>query len=121
MAKGVFGPSFADSDNTDQLQFQKRDMENKREKIKGKGKHKMNTGESLSKYSACGLLRHTLPNYLYVFPEKAKEKFHAHEDRQKEVNKKLKEDDQLRKKVDKLRSKKKKEEEANSSGKNNQD
>ena len=121
VGKGAFGPSFADSDDTDQPQSKKGDTENEREKTKGKGKRKMSTGESSAKCSACGLLGHTLPNCLYVFPEKAKGKFHAREDRQKEVNKKLEEDDQLRKEVDRLRGKKKKEEEANSSGKNNQD
>jgi len=121
VAKGAFGPSFADSDDTDQLQSKNGDTETEREKTKGKGKRKLTMGESSAKCAACGLLGHTLPNCLYVFPEKARGKFHAREDRQEEVNKKLEEDDQLRKEVDKLRGKKQKEGETNSSRRKDQD
>ena len=120
VAKGAFGPSFADSDDTDQLQSKNGDTETEREKTKGKGKRKLTTGESSAKCAACGLLGHTLPNCLYVFPEKARGKFHAREDQQEEVNKKLEEDDQLRKEVDRLRGKKQKEGETNSSRRKDQ-
>ena len=68
MAKGAFGPSFADSDDTEQPK------EDEQEKTKGKGKskRKMTTGESSAKCPACGLHGHTLENCLYVFPERAK-------------------------------------------------
>jgi hypothetical protein len=111
VARGAFGPSFADSDDTDQPKSKKGDTEDEGEKPKGKSKRKMTTGESSAKCPACGLPGHTLPNCLYVFPEKAKRKFRAREDRQDEVNKKLEEDDQLRKEVDRLRGKKQKERE----------
>jgi len=120
VAKGAFGPSFADSDDTDQLQSKNGDTETEREKTKGKGKRKLTTGESSAKCATCGLLGHTLPNCLYVFLEKARGKFHAREDRQEEVNKKLEEDDQLRKEVDRLRGKKQKEGETNSSRRKDQ-
>jgi hypothetical protein len=105
VAKGAFGPSFADLDDNDQS----KDTEEEREKAKGKSKRKMTTGESSAKCPACGLQGHTLANCLYVFPEKAKRKFYPREDRQEEVNKKLKEDDQLRKEVDRLKGKRQKE------------
>jgi hypothetical protein len=119
VAKGAFGPSFAESENTDQPKTQ----EDEQEKIKGKGKgkRKTTTEESSAKCPACGLQGHTLPNCLYVFPEKANGRFHGREDRQEEVNKKLEEDDQLRKEVDRLRGKKRKKGEANESGRNDQD
>ncbi len=105
MAKGAFGPSFADLDDNDQS----KDTEEEREKAKGKSKRKMTTGESSAKCPACGLQGHTLANCFYVFPEKAKGKFHARQDRQEEVNKKLEENDQLRKEVDRLKGKRQKE------------
>jgi hypothetical protein len=108
VAKGAFGPSFANSDDTEQPK------EDEQEKKKGKSKRKMTTGESSAKCLACELSGHTLPNCLYVFPEKAKGRFRGREDRQQEVNKRLEEDDQLRKEVDRLRGKKQKEGEANS-------
>ena len=108
VAKGAFGPSFAESDDTDQPKSKEDEQ-----KTKGKSKRKMTTGESSAKCPACGLQGHTLENCLYVFPEKARRKFYPCEDRQEEVNKKLQEDDQLRKEVDRLRGKKPKEGEAN--------
>jgi hypothetical protein len=112
VAKGAFGPSFAESEDTDQSKTQ----EDKQEKTKGKGKGKRKTTieESSAKCPACGIQGHTLPNCLYVFPEKANGKFRGREDRQDEVNKKLEEDDQLQKEVDRLRGKKRKKGEANS-------
>ena len=95
VAKGAFGPSFADSDDTEQP---KEDEQEK--KRKGKSKRKMTTGESSAKCPACGLQGHTLANCLYVFPEKAKGKFSGRKDRQEEVNKRLEEDDQLQKEVE---------------------
>ena len=95
MAKGAFGPSFADSDDTDQLQSKNGNIETEREKMKRKDKRKLTMGELSAKCAACGLLGHTLPNYLYVFLEKARGKFHAREDQQEEVYKKLEENDQL--------------------------
>src|SRR5271170_5162363 len=67
VAKGAFGPSFADLDNT------KQPKEDKQEKTKGKGKgkRKMTTEESLAKCPAYGIQGHALPNCLYVFPKKA--------------------------------------------------
>jgi len=119
VAKGTFSPSFAESEDTDQPKTQ----EDEQEKIKGKGKgkRKTTTEESSAKCPACGLQGHTLPNCLYVFLEKANGRFHGREDRQEEVNKKLEEDDQLRKEVDRLRGKKRKKGEANESGRNDQD
>jgi hypothetical protein len=73
----------------------------------------MTVGESLAKCPAYGLQGHTLPNCLYVFLEKAKGRFRVWEDRQEEVNRKLEEDDQLQKEVDRLKGKKWKEGEAN--------
>ena len=110
VAKGAFGPSFADSDETEQPK------EDEQEKTKGKGKskRKLTTGESSAKCPACGLPRHTLPNCLYVFPEKAKGIFRGRKDRQEEVDKKLQEDDKLQKEVERLRGKKQKEVEATS-------
>jgi hypothetical protein len=110
VAKGAFGPSFADSDDTDQPRCKKEDTEDEQEKRKGRGKRKMTTGEPTAKCPACGLQGHTLPNCLYVFPEKAKGRFHAREDRQEEVNKKLQVDDQLQNEVDRLRGKKQRKE-----------
>src|SRR5271165_6643801 len=105
VAKGAFGPSFADSDDTEQPKEDEQET-----KGRGKGKRKMTTGESSAKCPACGIQGHTLPNCLYVFPEKAKRgEFHARKGRQKEVNRKLEEDDQLRKEVDRLKGKKPKE------------
>jgi len=69
VAKGAFGPSFADSDDTEQPK------EDEQEKKKGKSKRKMTTRESSAKCSACRLQGHTLPNCLYVFPEKSRRKF----------------------------------------------
>ena len=106
VAKGAFGPSFADSDDTEQP---KEDEQEKR----GRGKRKMTTGESSAKCPACGFQGHTLPNCLYVFLEKAKGTFRGRKDRQKEVNKKLEEDYQLQKEVDRLKGKKLKEGRAN--------
>ena len=117
VAKGAFGPSFAELDDTDQPKPQ----EDKQEKTKGKGKRKMTTGESSAKCPACGLQGHTLPNCLYVFPEKAKGRFRAREDRQEEVNKKLEEDDNLQKEVDRLKGKRQKEGEKDTSGRDSQD
>jgi hypothetical protein len=110
VAKGAFGPSFADSDETEQPK------EDEQEKTKGKGKskRKLTTGESSAKCPACGLPGHTLPNCLYVFPEKAKGIFRGRKDRQEEVDKKLQEDDKLQKEVERLRGKKQKEVEATS-------
>jgi hypothetical protein len=48
-----------------------------------------------------------------VFPEKANGTFRGRRGRQEEVNKRLEEDDQLRKEVDRLKGKKQKEQEAN--------
>jgi hypothetical protein len=107
VAKGAFGPSFADLDDTEQPK------EDEQEKRKGKGKRKMTTGESSAKCPACGIQGHTLPNCLYVFPEKANGTFRGRRGRQEEVNKRLEEDDQLRKEVDRLKGKKQKEQEAN--------
>src|SRR5271167_1367578 len=67
VAKGAFGPSFANSDNTEQLKEDKQET-----KGRGKGKQKMTIGESSAKCPACGIQGHTLPNCLYVFSEKAK-------------------------------------------------
>jgi hypothetical protein len=110
VAKGAFGPSFAESDDTNQPQS-KGDTED--EKGKKKSKRKLTTGESSAKCPACGFQGHTLPNCLYVFPEKAKRKFRGRKERQEEVNKKLEEDDQLRKEVDRLKGKRQKQGEAN--------
>jgi hypothetical protein len=107
VAKGAFGPSFADLDDTEQPK------EDEQEKKRGRSKRKMTTGESSAKCPACGFQGHTLPNCLYVFPEKAKGTFRGRKDRQEEVNKKLEEDDQLRKEVDRIKGKKQKEGEAN--------
>lgn len=120
VAKGAFGPSFADSEDTDQPQS-KGDMEEEQGKKKGKGKRKMTTGESSAKCSACELQGHTLPSCLYVFPEKAKGKFRGREDRQQEVNKRLENDENLRKEVERLKGKKQKEGEAITPGRNDQD
>ena len=114
VARGAFGPSFAESDDTEQPK------EDEQEKKKGKGKRKITTGESSEICPACGIPGHTLPNCLYVFPEKANRRFWAREDWQEEVNKKLEEDDQLRKEVDRIKGKKQKKGEANS-GRKDQD
>jgi hypothetical protein len=114
VAKGAFGPSFAESDDTEQPK------EDEQEKKKGKSKRKMTTGESSAKCPACGLQGHTLENCLYVFPERTKRKFNPRTDRQEEVNKKLQEDNQLQKEVNRLRGKKQKEGEA-TSGRTDQD
>jgi hypothetical protein len=119
IVKEAFDPSFAESEDTDQPQSKEDEQEQR--KTKRKAKRKMITGESTANCSACGLPGHTLPNCLYVFPEKAKGKFHGREDRQEEVNKKLEEDDQLRKEVDRLKGKKQKGGETNTSERNNQD
>jgi hypothetical protein len=76
VAKGAFGPSFADSDNT------KQHKEDKQEKTKGKGKskRKMTTEESLAKCPACGFQGHTLLKCLYVFLEKANGTFRRRKD-----------------------------------------
>jgi hypothetical protein len=100
VAKGAFGPSFANLDDT------KQPKEDEQERKKGKSKRKMTTGESLVKCPACGFQGHTLPNCLYVFLEKAKGRFRGRENQQEEVNKRLEEDDQLRKEVDRLKGKK---------------
>ena len=102
VAKGSFGPSFADSDETDQLKSKKGDTEDKQQRTKGKGKRKRTKGESepSTKCPACQLSGHTLANCLYVFPEKANGVFRPRENRQEEVNKRLGEDEQLRKEVD---------------------
>jgi len=121
VAKGAFGPSFAESEDTDQPKSKEDEPEQEKPRRKGKGKRKMTTGESSAKCSACELQGHTLANCLYVFPEKAKGRFHGREDRQEEVNKKLEEDDQLRKEVNRLKGKKQKEGEASTSERNNQD
>ena len=68
----------------------------------------MTTEKQSAKCAACELSEHSLPNCLYMFLEKAKGKFHTHEDQQKEVNKKIKENAQLQKKVNRLRKKKQK-------------
>jgi hypothetical protein len=107
VAKGAFGPSFANLDDTKQLK------EDEQEKKKGKGKRKMTIEEPLAKCSTYRLKGHPLSNCLYVFLEKANGRFKAREDRQEEVNKKLEEDDQLQKEVDRLRGKKQKKGEAN--------
>src|SRR5450755_2023976 len=60
VAKGAFGPSFADLDDTEQPK------EDEQEKKRGRGKRKMTTGESSAKCPACGIQGHTLPNCLYV-------------------------------------------------------
>ena len=117
VAKGAFGPSFADSDETEQP----KEAEQEKTKRKSKSKRKMTTGESSAKCLACEIQGHTLENCLYVFPERAKRKFNPRTDRQEEVNKRLEEDDQLRKEVDRLKGKKQKEREANTSGRNDQD
>ena len=109
IAKGAFGPSFADSDDTEHP----KSKDDEPGKTKGKNKRKMTTGESSAKCPACGLQGHTVENCLYVFPEKAKGRFRAREDRLEQVNKRLQEDDQLRKEVDRLKGKKQKEGEAN--------
>jgi hypothetical protein len=105
IAKGAFGPSFADLDDTEP----KEDEQEKR----GRSKRKMTTGESLAKCPACEFQGHTLPNCLYVFSEKAKGKFRGRKSRQEEINKRLEEDNQLQKEVNRLRGKKQKEGEAN--------
>jgi hypothetical protein len=109
IAKGAFGPSFADLDNTEQPK------EDKQEKTKGKdkSKQKMTTEESSVKCPACELQGHTLPNCLYVFSEKAKGRFHICKDWQEEMNKKLDKDNQLQKEVDRIKDKKQKEGETN--------
>ena len=109
MAKGAFGPSFADLDDTKQL----KEDEQEKTKGKGKGKRKMTIGESLAKCPTYRFQGHILPNCLYMFLEKAKGTFHRRKDWQEEVNKKLEEDDQLRKEVDRIKGKKQKEGEAN--------
>jgi hypothetical protein len=73
VAKGAFGPSFADLNDTKQP---KEDEQEKR----GRGKRKMTIGESLAKCSACRLHGHTLENCLYVFLERAKRKFNPRTD-----------------------------------------
>ena len=81
----------------------------------------MTIGELSAKCPACGNYRHTLENCLYVFLEKAKRKFTLQTDQLEEVNKKLQEDNQLYKEVDRLRGKKLKEKGAIASRDANQD
>ena len=76
VAKGAFGPSFANLEDTNQPQS-KGDIEEEQEKKKGKGKHKLTISKLLTKYTICRLDRHLLSNCLYVFLEKAKGKFWA--------------------------------------------
>jgi hypothetical protein len=85
VAKGAFGPSFADSDETEQPK------EDEQGKKKSKSKRKLTTGESSAKCPACELQGHTLANCLYIFPEKAKGTFRGWKGRQEEVNKRLEE------------------------------
>src|SRR5271168_15072 len=96
VARGAFGPSFADLDDTEQP----KEDEQEKTKGKGKGKRKMTTEELSAKCPACGIQGHTLPNCLYVFPEKADGTFKGRKGRQEEVDKRLEEDDQLRREVD---------------------
>ena len=110
VAKGAFGPSFADSDETEQPK------EDEQGKKKSKSKRKLTTGESSAKCPACEIQGHTLANCLYIFPEKAKGTFKGRKGRQEEVNKRLEEDNQLQKEVDRLRGKKQKEREVTSEG-----
>src|SRR6266480_3860421 len=70
VAKGAFGPSFADLDDNDQS----KDTEEEREKAKGKSKRKMTTGESSAKCPACGLQGHTLANCLLRIPREGEGK-----------------------------------------------
>jgi hypothetical protein len=109
VAKGAFGPSFADPDETEQPK------EDEQGKKKSKSKRKLTAGESSAKCPACELQGHTLANCLYIFPEKAKGTFRGRKGRQEEVNKRLEEDNQLQKEVDRLRGKKQKEGEVISS------
>src|SRR5271165_5968412 len=104
VAKGAFGPSFANLDDTEQLKEDER--EKTKGKAKGKGKQKMTTRELSAKCPACGFQGHTLPNCFYVFLEKVTGKFRAQTDQQEEVDKKLEEDDQLQKEVNRLQGKK---------------
>jgi hypothetical protein len=69
IAKGAFGPSFANLGDT------KQPKEDEQEERKGKSKRKITIGESLAKCPACRLHGHTLENCLYVFLERAKRKF----------------------------------------------
>lgn len=101
VAKGAFGPSFADSDETEQP---------------NKSKRKLTAGESSAKCPGCEIQGHTLAKCLYIFPEKAKGTFKGRKGRQEEVNKRLEEDNQLQKEVDRLRGKKQKEREVTSEG-----
>ena len=107
VAKGAFGPSFAKSDDTDQPK------DDEQEKKRGQGKRKMTTRESSGKCPACEFQGHTLPNCFYMFPEKVTGKFCACKDQQEEVDRKLEENDQLQKEVNRLRGKKQKEGKAN--------
>ena len=91
MAKGAFGPSFAESEDTDQPHVE----DEQEKKKKGKSKQKLTTGESSAKCPACELQGHTLANCLYIFPEKAKGTFKGRKGRQEEVDKRLEEDNQL--------------------------
>ena len=104
VAKGAFGPSFADLDETKQPN-----------KKKSKSKRKLTAGESSAKCPACEIQGHTLAKCLYIFPEKAKGTFRGRKGRQEEVNKRLEEDNQLQKEVDRLRGKNQKEGEVISS------
>ena len=79
VAKGAFGPSFAESEDTDQSKTQEDEQE--KTKGRGKGKRKTTTEESSAKCLAYRLQGHTLPNCLYVFLEKANGRFRGREDR----------------------------------------
>jgi hypothetical protein len=68
VAKGAFGPSFADLNETKQP---KEDEQGK----KKKSKRKLTAGESLAKCPTCKIQGHTLANCLYIFLEKAKGTF----------------------------------------------
>src|SRR5271167_2380907 len=84
VAKGAFGPSFADLDDTEQPNEDEQEKTKGKGKGKGKSKRKITIGESSAKCPTCGIHRHTLENCLYVFPKKAKRKFNLYTDRQEE-------------------------------------
>jgi hypothetical protein len=106
IAKGAFSSSFA---NSDDIKQSKEDEQEKR----GRNKQKVTTKELLEKCSACEIPGYTLLDCLYVFPERANRTFCAHKARQEKVNKKLKEDKQLQKKVNRIKGKKPKKKETN--------
>src|SRR5580700_8079041 len=74
VAKGAFGPSFAESEDTDQP-YKEDEKEKTKGKGKGKGKRKLTAGELSAKCPACDIQGHILAKYLYIFPDQATKTF----------------------------------------------